>query len=98
MFTNASGLATVGEMFKGLGFTPTEAAKKIIVIGDGLEWAGGPAAPKSERSEAFTSWEHLLTQGTLQVEENFDGALAQTTSYICYSSGRIMAFYLYMQF
>lgn len=94
IFTSAGGLAIVRAMFRELGVTASEAGKKIIVIGDSLEWAGGPSALKPELQENLTSWEDLLTQGTLPAEEKFDGALAKQTSYICYSSGLITATYL----
>lgn len=87
VFTNVGGLTVVREMFVSLGISAFEAARRIIVIGDSLEWAGGPSVPKLEAQKPFMPWEGLLNRGSLSEKEKFDGELAHETAYICYSSG-----------
>lgn len=87
MFTSEEGVPTVLRMFKEFGVTPSEAATKIILLTNGLDWAGGPSVPKEKDAEGLPSMEDFLTRGALHVEEKFDGELANETAYICYSSG-----------
>jgi len=67
--------------------SPTDADKRIVVMTDGLEWAGGPSAPTKPELAGLVKVSDLLTLGSLTREENFDGEKAYETSYLCYSSG-----------
>ncbi|KAF9012476.1 AMP binding protein [Cyathus striatus] len=87
LFTAEDGLPVVRQMFKEVGVDDSEAAKRIIVIGNGLQWAGGPSAPSSPEALGLLKFEDLLGKGALGREELFDGELAHETSYLCYSSG-----------
>lgn len=87
MFTSEEGLPNVLQMFKDLGLTAAQAQNKIIVLHNGLEWAGGPSVPSDKHAIGFPSFAEFLTKGALNVEEKFDGELANETAYICYSSG-----------
>jgi 4-coumarate--CoA ligase len=74
-------------MFKKLGLSQSEADKRIVVLGAGLEWAGGPAAPCNPDSVGFLRMEDLLSRGALKQEEKFEGKDTHETVYLCYSSG-----------
>ncbi|KAJ8514441.1 hypothetical protein ONZ45_g7997 [Pleurotus djamor] len=71
-------------MFKHFGLG-TESDSKIVVIGNGLEWAGH--ASKSSVQPGLLTLDVLFKMGTLQSEERFDGPDAQETALLCYSSG-----------
>ncbi|KAF8231352.1 AMP binding protein [Tricholoma matsutake] len=87
VMSSEKGLATVREMFKQLGLSQSDAARRIIVLGTGLEWAGGPAAPLDPESAGLLRMEDLLNRGALKEEEKFEGKDAHETAYLCYSSG-----------
>ncbi|KAF8891748.1 AMP binding protein [Infundibulicybe gibba] len=87
VFTSEDGVNAVREMFSGLGVNNEEADRRIVVLGNGLEWAGGPAAPKKQDCHGLLRVEDLLNIGTLNEEEKFDGDRAHETVYLCYSSG-----------
>ena len=76
-------------MFKQFGLSHTEADKRIIVLGAGLEWAGGPAAPRKPEFAGLLRMEDLLCRGVLKQEEKFEGKDSHETAYLCYSSGMI---------
>ena len=61
---------------------------------DGLEWAGGPAAPIKPDLAHSIKLADLLKLGTLIGEERFDGEQSAETVYLCYSSGRLPNNYL----
>ncbi len=74
-------------MLKDLGVGACQADKRIIVMANGLDWAGGPAVlVKSDLSDLLKVAD-LLNMGHLEEEEKFDGQLAHETIYLCYSSG-----------
>ena len=77
-------------MFKQFGLNTTESDKRIIVLGAGLEWAGGPAAPRQPEFGGPLRMEDLLCRGALEQEEKFEGKDAHETAYLCYSSGMIV--------
>lgn len=85
--SSEEGLTTVMEMFRTLGVGKAEAAKRIIILGSSLKWAGGPAIPRKAETAGLLQMEDLLTRGVLGEEEKFDGELAHETVYLCYSSG-----------
>ncbi|KAF5345339.1 hypothetical protein D9758_008423 [Tetrapyrgos nigripes] len=88
VMTSPEGLAIVRDMFKALGLSRAETDSRIIVIGHGFAWAGGPTvSPKAEEAGLLTLDELLKVQGSLQQEEKFDGKLAKETAFLCYSSG-----------
>jgi acyl-coenzyme A synthetase/AMP-(fatty) acid ligase len=59
----------------------------MIVLGNDLQWAGGPAAAREPESAGFLAMEDLLGKGKLDQEEKFEGPLANETLFLCYSSG-----------
>ena len=72
-----------------LGLTQQEANQRVIVLTDGLEWAGGPAATSIKQDLAhLIKLADLLKLGILKGEERFDGEQSVETVYLCYSSGR----------
>ncbi|RDB25423.1 putative 4-coumarate--CoA ligase 1 [Hypsizygus marmoreus] len=83
--TSLEGLPVVQDMFRSLGIDEEEQVKRIVVIGNGLGWAGGPDSHIEQNR--FVRMEELLSLGTLKREEPFDDLAAHETCYICYSSG-----------
>lgn len=89
LFTSEAGLPVVLEMFELLGVRKDIAHKRIIVMGNGLEWAGGPSAPRPPQPAGSLRMEDLLVRGMLSQEEKFDGKDCHETVYMCYSSGAV---------
>ncbi|KAJ7918390.1 AMP binding protein [Mycena leptocephala] len=87
VLTAEEGLSTVRAMFAELGLSKVEAEKRIVVLGSDLRWAGGPAATLSPDAAGLLSLDDLLVRGTMDKEETFEGAAANETVYLCYSSG-----------
>lgn len=87
VLTSEGGISTVVEMFTQLGVSKTEAARRIIVLEDGLEWAGGPASPRNPETAGLLRMQDLLYRGVLDKEEKFEGKDSNETVYLCYSSG-----------
>jgi acyl-coenzyme A synthetase/AMP-(fatty) acid ligase len=87
VLTAEEGLSTVRAMFAELGLSKVEAEKRIVVLGSDLRWAGGPAATLSPDAVGLLSLDDLLVRGTMDKEETFEGAAANETVYLCYSSG-----------
>lgn len=87
VLTSEDGLATVQEMFKARGLTQKEANKRIILMTRSLDWAGGPAVKVIPEATDLVKFSDLLTLGTLDTEEKFDGQAVDETVYLCYSSG-----------
>ncbi|KAJ7109639.1 AMP binding protein [Mycena crocata] len=85
--TAEEGISTVRSMLTELGLSKAEADKRIIVLGNGLEWAGGPTATPAPEAVGLLTLANLLSRGTLKEEEKFDGSAAHETVYLCYSSG-----------
>nr|AIZ77406.1 4-coumarate:CoA ligase [Inonotus obliquus] len=71
-------LPVVLKMFELLKVDAKRARQKIIVAGWGL---------KDKGPKGFVQMEDLLGTGRLEVEEKFDGPLANETTLLCYSSG-----------
>jgi 4-coumarate--CoA ligase len=95
IFTSEDGYLTVQETLKSLGLSQQEANQRVIVMTDGLEWAGGPAAASIKPNLAhLIKLVDLLKLGTLKGEERFDGEKSAETVYLCYSSGRQPNHYL----
>ena len=72
-------------MFKELGLEK-ECEKRIVILGQSLQWAGGPTAPSDPAAAGLIRLEDLLSLGTLPQEENFDGQAHVETAVLCYSS------------
>ncbi|KAM6502495.1 AMP binding protein [Amanita muscaria] len=87
VLTTEEGLPIVQETLRGLGFPDDQANKKIVVLGNTLEWAGGPAAPRSTDASGLIYMDDLLKLGILPEEEKFEGNLSYETVFLCYSSG-----------
>ncbi|KIL68813.1 hypothetical protein M378DRAFT_70443 [Amanita muscaria Koide BX008] len=87
VLTTEEGLPIVQETLRGLGFPDDQANKKIVVLGNTLEWAGGPAAPRSTDASGLLYMDDLLKLGILSEEEKFEGNLSHETVFLCYSSG-----------
>ncbi|KAF8806514.1 AMP binding protein [Phlegmacium glaucopus] len=87
IFTSEDGCSTVQETLKSLGFSQKEANERIIVMTNGLEWAGGPAVSIKPDLAHSLKMTDLLELGTLKGEERFDGEKSNETVYLCYSSG-----------
>ncbi|KAK6992711.1 4-coumarate--CoA ligase-like 7 [Favolaschia claudopus] len=87
VITTEDGIKTIREMFAKLGISKEEGNRRIIVIGRGLQWAGGPSAKPSADAAGLLTMEALLNGGKLKEEEKFDGPLIHETAFICYSSG-----------
>lgn len=73
------------EMFKQIGVKNGD--QRIVILGKSLKWAGGPDAP--EVSDGVLHLADLLSHGSLETEEMFDGTAALETVLLCYSSVRI---------
>ncbi|KAJ7665919.1 AMP binding protein [Mycena polygramma] len=87
VLTAEEGISVVRAMFAEIGLSKADADKRIVVLGNDLRWAGGPAAKPSPEAAGLVTFENLISQGTLDKEEAFDGAAAHETMYLCYSSG-----------
>lgn len=87
MFTAEEGISTVRAMFAELGLSKAEAEKRIVILGNDLRWAGGPAVKPVPETAGLVTLEDLLSRGKLDKEETFEGADANETVYLCYSSG-----------
>jgi len=87
IFANEDGVAVVRQTLEDLGVSKAEADKRIIVMTESLQWAGGPAVPIKPELVGMLTAADLLKLGTLKHEEKFDGDLANETVYLCYSSG-----------
>ncbi|KAG6891501.1 hypothetical protein C0992_005640 [Termitomyces sp. T32_za158] len=75
-------------MFELLGISAHEARKRVVVLENSLEWAGGPPASKSDAVRGLKTLAGLINAGAkLAHEERFDGEQANETVYLCYSSG-----------
>ena len=95
IFTSEDGYPIVQETLKSLGFSQQQANQRVIVMTDGLEWAGGPGAASIKSNLAhLIKLVDLLKLGTLKGEERFDGEQSNETVYLCYSSGRQPNVYL----
>ena len=94
IFTSEDGYPTVQETLKSLGLSQQEANQRVIVMSDGLEWAGGPGASIKPDLAHLIKLVDLLGLGTLKGEERFDGEQSNETVYLCYSSGRQPNVYL----
>ncbi|KAG6884239.1 hypothetical protein C0993_000184 [Termitomyces sp. T159_Od127] len=81
-------IPVVFEMFKLLGVSEHEARKRVVVLENGLEWAGGPPASRADAAKGLKTLAGLINAGgKLDHEERFDGDQANETVYLCYSSG-----------
>jgi len=87
IFTSEDGVATVRQTLQDLGVGKAEAEKRIVVMTESLQWAGGPFIPTKPEVAGLVTVADLLKLGTLKEEEKFDGDLANETAYLCYSSG-----------
>jgi 4-coumarate--CoA ligase len=87
VLASEEGISTVKDMFAELGFSNAERDKRIIVIGNDLSWAGGPAAAAPPAAAGLIPLADLFSRGTLEKEELFEGPDAQETVFLCYSSG-----------
>ncbi|KAG6836557.1 hypothetical protein H0H93_006784 [Arthromyces matolae] len=81
-------IPVVFEMFKSLNVSDVEARQRIVVLEDGLEWAGGPPSLRRVETKGLKTLADLINGGgTLEHEERFEGEQAHETVYLCYSSG-----------
>ncbi|KAJ6478797.1 AMP binding protein [Mycena vitilis] len=87
VFTAEEGISIVRSMFAELGVAKADADKRILVLDNDLRWAGGTAAKPSPEAVGLLTLEDLLARRTLQKEESFEGAAANETVFLCYSSG-----------
>lgn len=87
VFTSEEGVGTVREMFKNLGLAKKEADARIVVLGNDLQWAGGPSAPQAPEAAGLLRLEELFGRGVMAEEERFEGKQLHETVYLCYSSG-----------
>ncbi|KAJ6454454.1 AMP binding protein [Mycena vitilis] len=87
IFTAEDGIGVVRAMFAELNLSKVDADKRMVVLGTDLRWAHGPAAKPIPEAAGLVTLEHLLSLGTLEKEETFEGAAAHETVYLCYSSG-----------
>lgn len=94
IFCSEDGVPTARETLQGLGLSKDEINKRIVVMTDGLDWAGGPSAPRKPESAGLLSAADLLRLGSLSEEEKFVGESTNETVYLCYSSGALTSEYL----
>ncbi|PPR03178.1 hypothetical protein CVT26_008027 [Gymnopilus dilepis] len=87
IFASEDNVPVVRQTLKDLGLSKTEADKRIIVMANSLQWAGGPSVPIKPELHGLLTAADLLNFGSLKEEEKFDGKLAHETVYLCYSSG-----------
>ena len=80
-----SHLSTAIDMFTSVLKVPESEARSRIWVMDRL-WDYNRAV-EQETIDGYSSVGRLLGFGKLQSEEKFDGAEADETVYICYSSG-----------
>ncbi|KAJ7196472.1 AMP binding protein [Mycena pura] len=87
VLTSEEGISVVRAMFNELGMSKAEATKRIVVLSRDLRWAGGPAAAQAADAAGLVSLSDLLSLGTMEKEEKFDGTADTETVLLCYSSG-----------
>ncbi|KAF7378255.1 4-coumarate--CoA ligase-like 7 [Mycena sanguinolenta] len=87
VITAEAGIAMVRAMFRELGLSRNEVDRRTIVIGRDLRWAGGPTIALRPECRGLVTLFDLLLLGKLEKEEQFEGASAHETVFICYSSG-----------
>ncbi|KAJ7099954.1 AMP binding protein [Mycena belliarum] len=87
VLTAEEGLPVVRAMFAELGLSKAEGDRRIVVLGNDLRWAGGPAAAPAPDAAGLLTLADLLVRGTLDREEMFEGQDAHETVFLCYSSG-----------
>lgn len=81
-------VSVVFDMFKLLGVSEHEARNRVVVLENGLEWAGAPPVPRSDAVKGLKTLAGLINAGgKLDHEEMFDGEQANETVFLCYSSG-----------
>ena len=78
VFTHATLVPVVLEMFKHLGLDPASVRRRIIVV----DWLAEGSIPSG-----YIGMADLLGKGQLKEEEKFPGELSNETALICYSSG-----------
>ncbi|KAG5220582.1 4-Coumarate:CoA ligase [Salix suchowensis] len=82
------GVPVAREMLKDLGLAKSEVDQRIVVLGNGLQWAGN-CSTKTTVEPGLLTLDELLSLGTLPSEERFDGADTHETVLLCYSSGAV---------
>ncbi|KAJ6518960.1 hypothetical protein C8R45DRAFT_918056 [Mycena sanguinolenta] len=87
VITAENGIEEVRAMFHELGIPREEGDRRTIALGCDLRWAGGPAVNLRPECHGLISLADLLVRGKLEREEQFEGALAHETAYLCYNSG-----------
>lgn len=88
VFTSEAGVGAVRAALGSQGFSAADADARIVVLRAGLEWAGGPTAPRAADSAGLLSVADFLGRGQLEEEERFEEpGMAGETVYLCYSSG-----------
>ncbi|KAJ7665922.1 AMP binding protein [Mycena polygramma] len=87
LITAEDGIDTVRAMFAELGIERDEGDRRTVVLPHDLRWAGGPSAALRPECCGLLTLTDLLVRGKLEQEEQFEGALAHETVYLCYSSG-----------
>ncbi|KAJ7634421.1 AMP binding protein [Roridomyces roridus] len=80
LFTSQDGVSVVQAMFAELGVSKEEAARRTVVLDADLGWVDG-------KGPSVTRFSELLSLGALEEEEKFNGAAADETVFLCYSSG-----------
>ncbi|KAF7378232.1 4-coumarate--CoA ligase-like 7 [Mycena sanguinolenta] len=87
VITAEDGITRVRAMFQELGLSRNEADRRTVVMGRDLRWAGGPTIALRPECRGLVTLSDLLLLGKLENEEQFEGASAHETVFICYSSG-----------
>ncbi|KAJ7192011.1 AMP binding protein [Mycena pura] len=87
VLTSEEGITVVRDMFTECGMSKAEGIKRIVVLPRDLRWAGGPAAAPAADTARLLSLPDLLSLGTMEKEETFDGTADKETAILCYSSG-----------
>ncbi|KAJ7634478.1 AMP binding protein [Roridomyces roridus] len=80
LFTSQDGVSVVQAMFAELGVSKEEAATRTVVLDADSGWVDG-------KGPSVTRFSELLSLGALEEEEKFNGAAADETVFLCYSSG-----------
>ncbi|KAJ7697590.1 AMP binding protein [Mycena rosella] len=78
---------TVRSMFSEIGLSREEGDRRTIILDRDLRWAGGSGASRNLAAHGLRTFQDMLSRGTMDREEQFEGSTAHETVFLCYSSG-----------
>ncbi|KAJ7443808.1 AMP binding protein [Mycena latifolia] len=87
LVADAECIDTVRAMFAEIGISREEGDRRTVILERDLRWASGPGAPPHLGAHGLRTFQDMLSWGAMYQEEQFNGAAAHETVFLCYSSG-----------